>query len=102
MCIRDRVYLCAILVTMRFALPDMARFVWFLAAYLLIGLDVFRKLGENLMQKKFLTEYTLIILATVGAFGVSRYTEGVDVYKRQALQKKEGFRRALAMHGYSG
>ena len=73
------VYLCAILVTMRFALPDMARFVWFLAAYLLIGLDVFRKLGENLMQKKFLTEYTLIILATVGAFGVSRYTEGVLV-----------------------
>ena len=73
------VYLCAILVTMRFTLPDMARFVWFLAAYLLIGLDVFRKLGENLMQKKFLTEYTLIILATVGAFGVSRYTEGVLV-----------------------
>ena len=31
------------------------------------------------MQKKFLTEYTLIILATVGAFGVSRYTEGVLV-----------------------
>lgn len=73
------VYLCAILVTMRFTLPDMARFVWFLAAYLLIGLDVFRKLGENLMQKKFLTEYTLIILATVGAFGVGRYTEGVLV-----------------------
>ena len=73
------VYLCAILVTIRFTLPDMARFVWFLAAYLLIGLGVFRKLGENLTQKKFLTEYTLIILATVGAFGVSRYTEGVLV-----------------------
>ena len=46
------VYLCAILVTMNYTLPDMARFVWFLISYLLIGFDAFRKLEENFCQKK--------------------------------------------------
>ena len=73
------VYLCAILVTMNYTLPDMARFVWFLISYLLIGFDAFRKLEENFCQKKFLTEYTLMVLATIGAFGVGRYVEGVLV-----------------------
>ena len=31
------------------------------------------------MQKKLMTEYTLIVLATVGAIGTRRYTEGVFV-----------------------
>ena len=42
-------------------------------------LDAFKVLEEKLAQKKFLTEYTLIILATIGAFGVARYVEGVLV-----------------------
>ena len=41
--------------------------------------DAFKVLEEKLAQKKFLTEYTLIILATIGAFGVARYVEGVLV-----------------------
>ena len=73
------VYLCAILVTMNYTLPDMAPFVWFLISYLLIGFDAFRKLEENFCQKKFLTEYTLMVLARIGAFGVGRYVEGVLV-----------------------
>ncbi len=73
------VYLCAAGVTAHYMLPDMVRFIWFLAAYLLIGFGAFKKLEENLMQKKFLTEYTLMILATIGAFGIGRYAEGVLV-----------------------
>lgn len=72
-------YLLAIAVTTQAILPDALRFVWFLAAYLLIGFDAFQKLQEAFLKKKFLTEYTLIILATIGAFGVGRYAEGVLV-----------------------
>ena len=72
-------YLLAIAVTTQAILPDALRFVWFFAAYLLIGFDAFQKLQEAFLKKKFLTEYTLIILATIGAFGVGRYAEGVLV-----------------------
>ena len=46
---------------------------------LIIGFETFGRLVENLMQKKLMTEYTLIVLATVGAIGTRRYTEGVFV-----------------------
>lgn len=73
------VYVCAIATTTYNTMGDWAKFIWFMIAYLIIGFDVFKTLGEKLMQKKFLTEYTLITLATVGAFGIGRYTEGVLV-----------------------
>lgn len=73
------VYVCAIATTTYNTMDDWEKFTWFMAAYLIIGFDVFKTLGEKLMQKKFLTEYTLMTLATVGAFGIGRYTEGVLV-----------------------
>ena len=73
------IYVCAIATTTYNMMGDWAKFIWFLFAYLIIGYDVFRVLCEKFFQKKFLTEYTLITLATVGAFGIGRYTEGVLV-----------------------
>lgn len=73
------VYVCAIATTTYNTMDDWTKFTWFMVAYLIIGFDVFKTLGEKLIQKKFLTEYTLITLATVGAFGIGRYTEGVLV-----------------------
>ncbi len=73
------IYVCAIATTTYNMMGDWAKFIWFLIAYLIIGYDVFRVLCEKFFQKKFLTEYTLITLATVGAFGIGRYTEGVLV-----------------------
>lgn len=73
------IYVCAIATTTHNMMGDWAKFIWFLIAYLIIGYDVFRVLCEIFFQKKFLTEYTLITLATVGAFGIGRYTEGVLV-----------------------
>lgn len=73
------VYVCGIAVTIQYTMTDRAKFIWFLAAYLIVGFDAFKVLEEKLAQKKFLTEYTLIILATIGAFGVARYVEGVLV-----------------------
>lgn len=73
------IYLCALATTSQNTLPDQARFVWYLIAYLIIGLETFKGLREKLAQKKFLSEYTLMVLATVGAFGIGRYSEGVLV-----------------------
>lgn len=73
------IYVCAIATTTYNMMGDWAKFIWFLTAYLIIGFDVFKTLCEKLFQKKFLTEYTLMTLATVGAFGIGRYTEGVLV-----------------------
>lgn len=73
------VYVCAIMATMYYTMSDRVKFIWFLIAYLIIGYDVFKNLCERFMQKRFLTEYTLMTLATVGAFGIGRYIEGVLV-----------------------
>lgn len=73
------VYLCALGVSAQVTLSDWVRFIWFLIAYLIVGFDSFMGLRDRFAQKRFLTEYTLMILATVGAFGVERYEEGVLV-----------------------
>lgn len=73
------IYVFGVILTLQFTVSDWTKFFVFLIAYFVISFDVFRGLSERLMQKKFLTEYTLIILATVGAFGIGKYVEGVFV-----------------------
>lgn len=73
------IYICGVVWTYRVTVEDWAKFLVFLAAYLVIGFDSFKKVSERLMQKKVPTEHILIILATVGAFGIGRYVEGVFV-----------------------
>ena len=65
--------------TSNFTIEDEIKFVWFLIAYLIVGFDVFKKLRDRILELKFLTEYTLTTVATIGAFGIGRYTEGVLV-----------------------
>lgn len=71
------IYLAAVIVTSNFTIEDEIKFVWFLIAYLIVGFDVFKKLRDRILELKFLTEYTLTTVATIGAFGIGRYTEGV-------------------------
>lgn len=73
------IYVCGVIWTFRMTVTDWAKFSVFLAAYLVIGFDSFKKVSEKLMQRKVPTEHILIILATVGAFGIGRYIEGVFV-----------------------
>ena len=73
------IYICGVILAFRTTLTDWVKFTVFLTAYLVIGFDSFKKLSEKLMQKKIPTENVLIILATVGAFGIGRYIEGVFV-----------------------
>lgn len=73
------IYVFGVILTMRYTVSDWTKFFVFLIAYLVIGFDAFQSLRDRLLQKKFLTEYTLIILATVGSFGIGKYVEGVFV-----------------------
>lgn len=73
------IYLAAVIVASNFTIEDEIKFVWFLIAYLIVGFDVFKKLRDRILELKFLTEYTLTTVATIGAFGIGRYTEGVLV-----------------------
>lgn len=73
------IYICGVFLTLHTTVTDWVKFFLFFTAYLFIGFDTFRKQSEKLMQKKFFTEYAFIILATVGAFGIGRYVEGVLV-----------------------
>lgn len=73
------IYLAAVIVTSNFTIEDEIKFIWFLIAYLIVGFDVFKKLRDRILELKFLTEYTLTTVATIGAFSIGRYTEGVLV-----------------------
>lgn len=55
------------------------RLTWYIAAYLPVGLPVVLKGGKALANKDFFTEYTLMVIATVGAFVIGEYPEGVAV-----------------------
>lgn len=55
------------------------RFIWYLAAYLPVGFPVLQKAGKSIVKGAFFTEFFLMSLATLGAFAIREYPEGVAV-----------------------
>ncbi|GAB3507862.1 heavy metal translocating P-type ATPase [Emticicia fontis] len=55
------------------------RLVWYLIAYYPVGFPVMEEAWEAISRKEFFTEFTLMVLATVGAFAIGEYPEGVAV-----------------------
>lgn len=55
------------------------RFVWYFIAYLPVGFPVLKEAFETLRKGEFFTEFTLMCVATLGAFAISEYPEGVAV-----------------------
>lgn len=55
------------------------RLVWYGLAYLPVGLPVIKEGWGALLQKELFTEFTLMVLATVGAFAIGQYPEAVAV-----------------------
>ncbi len=55
------------------------RFVWYLIAYAPVGIPVMKEAFESLQKKEFFTEFTLMFVATLGAFAIGEYPEGVAV-----------------------
>lgn len=55
------------------------RFVWYLVAYIPVGFPVFKEAFETMKKGEFFTEFTLMSVATIGAFILGEFPEGVAV-----------------------
>ncbi len=53
--------------------------IWYTAAYLPVGLPVLREAFNRLRQGEFFNEFMLMGIATIGAFCIGEYPEGVAV-----------------------
>lgn len=54
-------------------------FIWYLLAYLPAGLPVMQEAWESIKEKDLFSEFTLMSIATLGAFYIGEYPEGVAV-----------------------
>lgn len=54
-------------------------FIWYLLAYFPVGLPVMKEAWESILQKDVFSEFTLMSIATLGAFYINEYPEGVAV-----------------------
>lgn len=59
--------------------PKYVALGWYLLAYLPVGLPVMREAWESIRQKDVFSEFTLMSIATLGAFYIGEYPEGVAV-----------------------
>ncbi|MBK7342496.1 MAG: cadmium-translocating P-type ATPase [Saprospiraceae bacterium] len=55
------------------------RLAWYMAAYLPVALPVMKEAVSAMRKGAFFTEFTLMSLATLGAFYIGEYSEGVAV-----------------------
>lgn len=55
------------------------RIVWYIVAYIPVGLPVFREALQSMRKGDFFSEFFLMSIATFGAFGIGQYAEGVTV-----------------------
>lgn len=61
-----------------FRWPESA-FAWYALAYLPVGLPVLKEAIHGLRRREFFNEFTLMGIATIGAFCIGEYPEGVAV-----------------------
>ena len=53
--------------------------IWYIVAYLPVGLPVMKEAWERMKDKDYFSEFTLMFVATLGAFYIGEYPEGVAV-----------------------
>jgi len=59
--------------------PAGARALWYAAAFLPVGIPVLREAWEALRARDWMNEFTLMLVAAVGAFCIGEYPEAVAV-----------------------
>lgn len=55
------------------------RIVWYVVAYLPVGFPVIKEGWNSILKGDFFTEFLLMSIATIGAFAIGEYPEGVAV-----------------------
>lgn len=60
-------------------LSGWVQIVWYVIAYLPVGLPVLKQGWDNILKGDFFTEFFLMGIATIGAFALGHYHEGVAV-----------------------
>lgn len=80
------------------------RIVWYTIAYLPVGLPVLKQGWENILRGDFFTEFFLMGIATIGAFALGHYHEGVavmlfysvgELFQHAAVDRSRGNIKAL-------
>lgn len=78
---------------------DWARIVWYIIAYLPVGLPVVKEGWESIKKGNVFTEFFLMSIATIGAFVIGEYPEGVvvmlfyavgELFQNAAVKKAKG------------
>mgnify|MGYP003113547017 CR=1 FL=1 len=58
---------------------DWIRIIWYSVAYLPVGFPVIKEGWKSILRGDFFTEFLLMSIATIGAFAIGEYPEGVAV-----------------------
>ncbi|WP_431137562.1 heavy metal translocating P-type ATPase [Psychroserpens mesophilus] len=83
---------------------DGIRIIWYGAAYLPVGLPVIKEGWESIKKGDFFTEFFLMSIATIGAFVIGQYPEGVavmlfyavgELFQSAAVNRAKGNIKAL-------
>lgn len=83
---------------------DWLRLGWYLVAYVPVGFPVLKAGWENILKGDFFTEFFLMGIATIGAFALGHYHEGVavmlfysvgELFQHDAVRKAKGNIQAL-------
>ena len=83
---------------------DWFRLGWYLVAYVPVGFPVLKVGWENILKGDFFTEFFLMGIATIGAFALGHYHEGVavmlfysvgELFQHDAVRKAKGNIQAL-------
>ena len=82
--------------------------VWYVLAYLPVAWPVFKDAAKAFAQKDFFNEFSLMIIASIGAFCIGEYPEAVAVMLFYAIgeqlqdkaveRSRRNIRDLLAMH----
>ncbi|MDI9475647.1 MAG: heavy metal translocating P-type ATPase [Natronincolaceae bacterium] len=62
-----------------FKMPDKIKFIFYLIGYLIIGGEVLQRAGKNILRGRIFDENFLMGIATIGAFAIGQFPEGVAV-----------------------
>lgn len=80
------------------------RLVWFLAAYIPVGFPVLKDAYKSIIKGDVFSEFFLMGIATIGAFAIGEYPEGVavmlfyavgEVFQSMAVSRAKGNIKAL-------